>query len=274
MVCRPLVEGHGIMMMKRLGLAGVALVTVLLSLARPAVAGDAGWTREDAAHLLRRGAFGGSPQQIDALHSMGRDAAVEYLISGKGPEGASPVFEPVKLAEFELEEIERGTGKDARKEAIKDSRVALQQYRVYWVERMLKTDRPLEEQMSLFWHGLLTSGLQEVKYGHWLIQQNQLFHKHALGNYKGLIGEIIHDAAMLRYLDADKNVVGKPNENLARELMELFTMGEGQGYTEKDIAEVARALTGMAVVQDKAATFRKNKHDAGTKTIFGKTGKF
>jgi hypothetical protein len=116
--------------------------------------------------------------------------------------------------------------------------------------------------------------LQEVKFGQFLIQQNRLFHKHALGNYKTLVGEIVHDPAMLRYLDADKNVVGKPNENLARELMELFTMGEGSGYTEKDIAEVARALTGMAVNQYQGAAFRRNKHDDGQKTIFGKTGRF
>src|SRR5438046_1758989 len=83
--------------------------------------------------------------------------------------------------------------------------------------------------------GLLCTGSQEVKLGDFMIEQNQLYRKNALANYKQLIAAIIHDPAMLRYLDADKNVVGKPNENLAREIMELFTMGEGQGYTEKDI---------------------------------------
>ena len=250
----------------------VALLTLL---ACGPLATAAQWSRDDAAHLLRRAAFGGTPEQVDALHALGKDAAVEYLISGKLPAGASPVFESVKLTDFQLEDnLPADKTKEARKQAIQDSRRDLNSYRVWWVERMLRTDRPLEEKMTLFWHGLLTSGLQEVKYGNFLIEQNQLFHREALGNYKRLIGEIIHDSAMLRYLDADKNVVGKPNENLARELMELFTMGEGQGYTEKDIAEVARALTGMAVNQDQGAIFRKNRHDGGSKTIFGKTGRF
>jgi uncharacterized protein (DUF1800 family) len=261
------------MSVKRLVQVFVALVMLLTS---PHFAGaaDNEWKREDAAHLLRRAAFGGTPAQIDALHAMGREAAVDYLLSGKSPEGTSAVFDPVELPQFNLEPIEAEKGKDARKQAIQQGRADLQRYRTYWVDRMLRTDRPLEEKMSLFWHGLLTSGLQEVKYGHFLIQQNQLFHREALGNYKKLIAAIVHDPAMLRYLDADKNVVGKPNENLARELMELFTMGEGQGYTEKDISEVARALTGLAVIQDRGATFRKNKHDDGNKTIFGKTGQY
>jgi uncharacterized protein (DUF1800 family) len=248
----------------------VALVTLLVG-SWGAVAADVPWTRENAAHLLRRAAFGGTPEQIDAIHLLGQDAAVEYLISGKLPAGAEPVFEPVQLEEFKLDPPDP---KADKKEEIKDSRQDLQAYRAYWVDRMLRTDRPLEEKMTLFWHGLLTSGIKEVKYGDFLIQQNQLFHRQALGNYKKLVDEIVHDAAMLRYLDADKNVVGKPNENLARELMELFTMGEGQGYTEKDIAQVARALTGMAVNQDKGVIFRRNKHDDGVKTIFGHSGKY
>jgi len=92
-------------------------------------------------------------------------------------------------------------------------------YRGYWLDRMLRTDRPLEEKMTLFWHGLLCSGIAEVKSGDFMIQQNKLFHEQALGNYKHLVASIIHDPAMLRYLDADKNLVGKPNENLGRELM-------------------------------------------------------
>jgi len=136
-------------------------------------------------------------------------------------------------------------------------RIKEEELRLWWLDRMTRSPHQLQEKMTLFWHGLLCSGIQEVKIGGMLIEQNRLFHKHATGNYKQLIAEIIHDPAMLKYLDADKNVVGKPNENLAREIMELFTMGEGQGYTEKDIAELARALTGMGVLgRDGAAAFR------------------
>ncbi|HEV8606065.1 MAG TPA: DUF1800 domain-containing protein, partial [Tepidisphaeraceae bacterium] len=94
-----------------------------------------------------------------------------------------------------------------------------------------------------------------------------------LGNYKRLAHEIVHDPAMLRYLNADQNIKGKPNENLARELMELFTMGEGNGYTENDIKEVARALTGLAV-GPKGSMFRPFRHDGDRKTIFGKSGNY
>jgi len=236
------------------------------------------WTREDAAHLLRRAAFGGTPAQIDALYALGRDGAVEYLLIGQTPAGARPAFDPVTFSEFEASALnipKNAAQKQARKLRINHGRQDLVRYRGYWLDRMLRTDRPLEEKMTLFWHGLLCSGIQEVKDGEMMIQQNKLFHQYALGNYKQLIDAIVHDPAMLRYLDADKNVVGKPNENLARELMELFTMGEGQGYTEKDIAEVARALTGMGVVQvDRTAAFRPRQHDSTAKTIFGKAGNY
>jgi uncharacterized protein (DUF1800 family) len=105
-------------------------------------------------------------------------------------------------------------------------------------------------------------------------QQNELFRKEALGNYKRLTHAILKDAAMLRYLNADQNIKGKPNENLARELMELFTMGEGNGYSEQDIKEVARALTGLAVNPRQGVQFRLSRHDEGEKKIFGKSGRY
>jgi uncharacterized protein (DUF1800 family) len=236
------------------------------------------WSRDDAAHLLRRAGFGGTPEQIAAIQALGRDAAVDYMLTGQLPAGVQPVFPAVTFADFKMTPVERDGNAD-RKELYKTiqrlGRQDLFRYRGYWVDRMIRTDRPLEEKMTLFWHGLLCSGIQEVKLGGLMIEQNQLFHKHALGNYKTLIAAIVHDPAMLKYLDADKNVVGKPNENLAREIMELFTMGEGQGYTEKDIAEVARALTGMGVLgRDGAAGFRPMLHDRRSKTIFGQTGDF
>jgi uncharacterized protein (DUF1800 family) len=253
------------------------LLAVALTVLAPCLFA-ADWSREDAAHLLRRAGFGGTPEQASALHALGRDAAVDYLLTGQLPAGAQPVFPAVTFEEFKTTPVDRSANTD-RKELVKTiqrtGRQDLVRYRGYWVDRMIRTDRPLEEKMTLFWHGLLCSGIQEVKLGDFMVEQNQLYRKNALGNYKQLIAAIIHDPAMLRYLDADKNVVGKPNENLAREIMELFTMGEGQGYTEKDIAELARALTGMGVLgRDGAAGFRPLLHDRGSKTIFGQTGYF
>lgn len=257
----------------------VMFILLLLATAGQTLAEGTAWTRDDAAHLLRRAGFGGTPVQIDALYALGREGAVDYLITGKLADGAKPVFEPVTLPEFEATpdttKKDNADRKTAQKALVQKGRQDLVKYRAYWVDRMLKTDRPLEEKMTLFWHGLLCSGIKEVKLGELMIQQNKLYHEQALGNYKKLVASLIHDPAMLKYLDADKNVVGKPNENLGREIMELFTMGEGQGYTEKDIAEVARALTGMAVQpKDGLALFRPRQHDDRPKTIFGQTGNY
>src|SRR4051812_21208865 len=226
------------------------------------------WSRDDAAHLLRRAGFGGTPQQIDRLHAMGKTAAVEYLLGGSAKPTTQPVFEKADLPGFEFSKEP-----DDKKAAQMTKRQDLQRLRAWWLDRMCRTDKPLEEKMTLFWHGLFCSGFMEVKETDFMFQQNELFRKEALGNYKRLAHEIVHDPAMLRYLNADQNIRGKPNENLARELMELFTMGEGQGYTENDIKEVARSLTGLAVTP-RGSTFRPFRHDPGSKTIFGRTGNY
>ncbi|HWE02511.1 MAG TPA: DUF1800 domain-containing protein [Tepidisphaeraceae bacterium] len=246
-----------------------------------AYATEAQWSRDDAAHLLRRAGFGGTPTQIEAMHALGRDGAVDYLITGTLPSGSEAPFAHVELPPltFSLEFDSRVQGPAAL--------YSLQQMKVWWLDRMVRTDRPLEEKMTLFWHGLFTSGIREVRSVEWLANQNALFHREAIGNYKRLTHEIIHDPAMLKYLNNDENLKGRPNENLARELLELFTMGEGNGYTEKDIPEVARALTGMTGRRYKGfgrqgksdasgghAEFVQRFHDDEPKTIFGKTGDY
>ena len=230
---------------------------------------DASWSRDDAAHLLRRAGFGGTPEQIDRLHALGRDAAVDYLVTGNLPVGATAPFDHVALPELTAD-------------LSVDYRVQgpmlfykLGELRTWWLDRMVRTDRPLEEKMTLFWHGLFCSGVREVRSVQSLGDQNQLFHREAIGNYKRLTSEIIHDPAMIRYLNNDENQKGRPNENLARELMELFTMGEGNGYTEADIPEVARALTGMTAGRlGGPSMFMAERHDNGPKTIFGKTANY
>src|SRR6266850_1921178 len=240
---------------KRIPLLAAGLILVIslrLSAATPE-----SWSHDDAAHLLRRAGFGGTPQQIDKIHAMGKFAAVDYLLK-TGPTTrptTQPVFAAVNLPAFEMDKLP-----DDKQAAQMQRRMEVQKLRAWWLDRMCRTDRPLEEKMTLFWHGLFCSGFMEVKEPSFMLQQNDLFHREAIGNYKRLAHEIIHDPAMLKYLNADQNIKGKPNENLARELMELFTMGEGNGYTEKDIAEVARALTGLAV-GPRGAVFRPFRHD-------------
>src|SRR4051812_33329337 len=156
------------------------LVFALFLLATPALAQNT-WTREDAAHLLRRAGFGGTPDQITALQALGKDAAVDFMITGKLPENAQPVFEAVTFPEFTTTPVDTNPKdatdrKAAQKLIVQKGRQDLVKYRAYWVDRMLKTDRPLEEKMSLFWHGLLCSGVKEVKLGELMIQQNKLYH--------------------------------------------------------------------------------------------------
>ena len=127
--------------------------------------------------------------------------------------------------------------------------------------------------MTLFWHGHFASGFRTVEDSWHMYAQNELFRTHATGNFAKLVRGVVRDPAMLRYLDNNQNRKGKPNENLARELMELFTLGEGRGYTENDIKEGARALTGLTF-RDDAGVFEPAGHDGGSKTIFGYTGAF
>jgi uncharacterized protein (DUF1800 family) len=250
----------------RIPLLAAALI-LLVSLKLSAAPNS--WSHDDAAHLLRRAGFGGTPEQIDRLHAMGKAKAVEYLLNGPTSKPTTrPVFAKVDLPAYEFEKLP-----EDRKLAQKTQRQDMQGVRAWWLDRMCRTDKPLEEKMTLFWHGLFCSGFMEVRESRFMHQQNELFRKEALGNYKRLTHEMVHDPALLRYLNADQNIRGKPNENLARELMELFTMGEGNGYSETDIKEVARALTGLTVTP-KGSNFRPFKHDPDRKTIFGRTGPY
>jgi uncharacterized protein (DUF1800 family) len=292
------------------------------------IANQTPWTRDDAAHLLRRAGFGGTPEQIDKLQALGRDGAVDYLLTGQPADAA--IFPSANLEDFKPTPVPEpdpnlvakaqaglalrrsliaqapttqpsttqpsATQPTAAAVTIQEAQSAiqtlqqqarrvqqqdLQRLRIWWIDRMVRTDRPLEEKMTLFWHGLFTSGAREVRSPTYLVDQNVLFHHEALGNYKQLTHDVIHGAAMLTYLNNDQNVRGRPNENLAREMMELFTMGEGQGYTETDIKNIARALTGLGPTRgrrfgggDEVVAMRPRAHDEGEKTIFGKTGNF
>src|SRR5207245_155413 len=129
---------------------------------------------------------------------------------------------------------------------------------------------PLRERLTLFWHNHFATSVAKVRQPGLMQQQNALLRRHALGNFRTLLLEISRDPAMLVWLDSNNNVKGKPNENFARELMELFSLGLGH-YTEKDIQEAARAFTGWHTASGEFL-FNPAQHDGGSKTVFGKTG--
>lgn len=243
---------------------------------------------EQARHLLWRAGFGGTPMQIQTLASWGPTKAVEYVIDpANAPDDLprSDLFDRNILREPTAEE--RKAQQQARQKQDED---ALAKFRVeqqrrqgqdrqqigeiqrWWLKRMIETPRPLEERMVLFWHGHFATSYRNTENSYHMYLQNQLFRKHATGNFGDLLYGIIRDPAMLKYLNNDTSRKGKANENLAREIMELFSLGIG-GYGENDIKEGARALTGYTFKDDEFV-FQKNNHDDGVKTILGRTGAF
>ncbi|WP_298608789.1 DUF1800 domain-containing protein [uncultured Thiothrix sp.] len=144
----------------------------------------------------------------------------------------------------------------------------------WWLEQIHKTNAPLWERMTLFWHNHFTSSLQKVLWPQWMFKQHQLLRQYALGNFAELLHAIAKDPAMLSYLDGAKNIASSPNENFARELLELFTLGVGH-YSEQDIINVARAFSGWNLDPIKAEfLFRTNHHDNTQKQFLGKVGNF
>ncbi|HEY4439130.1 MAG TPA: DUF1800 domain-containing protein [Candidatus Elarobacter sp.] len=242
-----------------------------------------------AAHLLRRAGFGGSPADVERLASMSPSDAVASLI--RFPDTSSlPAAPPLETPPSRPLGIFRNAAPgmaadDATVSARKAFQMANNQNRrrnliamqTWWLERMIATPAPLQEKMALFWHGHFTSSPEKGTTAQELFAQNRLFREYALGNVKQLTLHVSQDPAMLRYLDNNVNVKAHPNENYARELMELFTLGIGN-YTEQDIRESARAFTGWTFRRepDGSGSFFDNRgqHDDGTKTFLGRSGTF
>jgi len=234
------------------------------------------WDYAKARHLLVRAGFGGTPQEVAKLHEMGLYKAVDHLVEYYRQPGASINFDPVPPQRvdplFDRMTVRTMNSRVvAAQKAVERGQVA--GLRQAWLRRMVESPRPLQEKLALFWHGHFASQDSVVQNSYTMFRQNQLFREHAGGNFGALLFGIVHDPAMLRYLDNNKNVKGQPNENLAREILELFSMGVDNGYTEQDIIEAARALTGYTY-DDATGAFQYvyALHDNTDKTIFGKTG--
>lgn len=154
---------------------------------------------------------------------------------------------------------------------VKEAKIS-NEMKAWWIEKMMAEKHPLREKMTCFWHNHFVSTFQKVKVNYWVFQYNQLLRENAFGNFKDLTKKVLYSNAMVRYLDNVDNKKGNINENLSRELLELFTLGIGN-YTETDIKNGAKALAGLGVGQDKAM-YRPVFEDNDTITYLGKTGKF
>ncbi|MGE0479306.1 MAG: DUF1800 family protein [Phycisphaerae bacterium] len=233
------------------------------------------WDHAAAAHLLRRAGFGGTPEEVDRLVALGLSGAVESLVNYQKTEYDTPAaFIPELVREPYNRAILRAAGDEERRKLIAErqmaERRAHEETRLWWLDRMIHSPRPFEEKLTLFWHGHFTSGAREVRNAIFMKDQNELLRRYAAGNFRDLLMQISRDRAMLVYLDGAKNVKKQPNENFARELLELFTLGVGN-YSESDIKAAARAFTGWAY-NDEGFQFRRRDHDTGPKTFLGKTG--
>ena len=242
---------------------------------------------EQARHLLWRAGFGGNPEQIQTLASWGAERSVDYLLGYDAvPDPDAPTPEsfdrgimrpPTDEEQQEYRRAQQIRDENTlarfrlrRQEAQRADRRQMRDIQRWWLGRMISTPRPLQEKMTLFWHGHFATSYRTIEDSYHMFMQNQLFRTRATGNIADLLFQIIRDPAMLAYLDNNDSRKGSPNENLARELLELFSLGVGH-YKEVDIKEGARALTGYSF-DDDSFVFREANHDAGVKRILGSSG--
>jgi uncharacterized protein (DUF1800 family) len=238
------------------------------------------WDFKTAAHLLNRAGFGGTPAEIQHLAGLGPDAAVASFIDfekipdeTKDPEWAKPDPERQQLF-VKLRTMSEEERRTAQQQRQREDRERMLELRGWWLRRMVSGPRPLQEKMTLFWHGHFATSMEKVREPYYMWRQNELFRRLAIGNWQQMLIEVAQDPAMLLWLDQAQSRKDHPNENFAREVMELFALGEGH-YIEKDIAEAARALTGWSLDRENQKfADRPRQHDEGSKTILGQTGNF
>ena len=243
------------------------------------------WNRTTAAHLACRTGFGPSLTDWDRLASLSPEEAVEELMSHPAdnvvestPEwfkeenamlrrpGAGMMMSMRELPEEERREAQRAYRKDMSRKA--------RSLPAWWLERMVTTPTPFEEKLTLFWHGHFATSVRKVRHPTPMLIQNLMFRDKGRGNWRELLEAISADPAMLVYLDNHRSKRRKPNENYARELMELFSLGEGN-YTEEDIRAAARAFTGWTLNRERwEYRFQGRQHDPGMKTFMGETKAF
>ena len=262
---------------------------------------SADWDYDKAAHLLERAGFGGTPEEIERLAAMTPQAAVDWIVNYQRQADTAPTFEPSPIWDSGMDpfpksradavRIARETGQsmgvpvlpegESRRlqpvvnkffYGLRSNAVETQRLSTWWGERMVATERPLEEKLTLFWHGHFATGNTKVRDTRMMFRQNSMLRSNANGNFADLLIGILRDPAMLVYLDNGENVKGHPNENFGRELLELFTLGVGN-YTEQDIREGSRAFTGWTndVLEFE---FDAEQHDFEEKTFLGQTGPF
>lgn len=217
--------------------------------------------------------LGFSGKEADAIEKLGLEKFLKKSYDSK-VDKQLPAFledDPKTLAELkQLKETIKNADSEAKKKELKKAIYSGIELRRWWINKMRTDEFPLRENMVVFWHNHFVSTSQKVKVNYWIYQHNMILREHAFGNFKELTKQIVKSNAMVKYLDNVDNKKDKYNENLSRELLELFTIGIGN-YSESDVKNGARALAGLNLGED-GAIYRKFIEDNTDKTYFGKTG--
>ncbi|GAC1499159.1 MAG: DUF1800 domain-containing protein [Vulcanimicrobiaceae bacterium] len=222
-------------------------LTIATALARY----DGTFGRRQAAHLWRRAGFGGTVAQIDATATLGARSAVDAFIHPSGPEASFVEFGPAAT--------------------LANRKLRVHAAQMWWLDRMLRAQHPLAEKMALFWHGHFATSIRKVP-PQLMVAQIDLFRRAGLGNFRSLLLAVSKDPAMLVWLDNRANNKAHPNENFAREIMELFALGLGT-YTEDDVRDAARAFTGWTLDRSLAFVYNERLHHGGPQNVVGRTRK-
>ena len=259
------------------------------------------WNEREARHLLDRAGFGGTPEEIGEITRLGPEHAVRRMVYAAGlPDQHLPAFEHSGVWDEGLLDFppsrpattQRAMASGAAlgvsvKPAgnrpvqpvvnrffywLRASRLETNRVAYWWAQRMVASNYPLQEKLALFWHGHFATNEDKVRDYRKMLKQLKIFREQGLGDFHALLLAVAKDPAMLAFLDAGVNVKGAPNENFAREIMELFTLGVGQ-YSERDIREAARAFTGWNF-DNLDFAFNPSQHDDGMKEFLGERGRF
>ncbi|MFM8809406.1 MAG: DUF1800 family protein [Chthoniobacterales bacterium] len=243
------------------------------------------WNSEAAAHLLRRAGFGGTPEDAEVLAAAGLEGAVDRLLADDGRGLPSPpVTDPAEFAHRRQLRLARrrenegaqneGAAMDSKKTFERAMRETLAAMRAWWLECMRRGGAGAREKLTLFWHGHFATSQAKVQFNHIMLAQNETLRRLGAGPFRELCAAMVRDPAMLVWLDGRQSQGKAPNENFAREILELFTLGEGH-YTEEDIREAARCFTGWVVNPENGdGMLVPRRYDDGRKKLFGKSGNF
>src|SRR6202011_4573998 len=237
------------------------------------------WNETTAIHLLNRAAFGGTPAEIEATRKKGLAAAVGDLVDPRANSADIPAPTWAHPRDVQATRMEIKAAKESGENFQEKARQVrmmegedIVDLRRWWLERMAKGPAPLLEKMTLFWHGHFATSVQKVRDAYWMWRQNDTLRQNAFGNFATLVKKMSRDPAMMIYLDLQQSRKEHPNENWARELMELFTVGIGN-YTEQDIRESARTFTGYRIdMTTQQFRFAPMQQDHGPKNFMGRGG--